>query len=107
LVKLEHRRTDNETSSGYRRHHEPGGCADRRKRICAECSASAEPNASTPVIANPKVNNQGAPAAGANSSTEGQAKSLIEAAGYTNVSALIKDKDGLWRGQASSVSLFN
>ena len=59
------------------------------------------PNASTPVIVNPKVNNPDAPAAGANSFTEGQAKSRIEAAGYTNVSALIKDKDGLWRGQAS------
>ena len=61
----------------------------------------ANPNAATPAIASPRVNNPGAPAAGANSFTEGQAKSHIEAAGYTSVSGLIKDKDGIWRGQAS------
>jgi hypothetical protein len=62
---------------------------------------SPNPNAGTAAIASPKVNTPGAPAAGANSFTEGQAKSRIEAAGYTNVSPLIKDKDGIWRGQAS------
>jgi len=61
----------------------------------------ANPNASTPAIANPNANNPGAPAAGANSFTEAQAKSRIEAAGYSNVSGLIKDKDGIWRGKAS------
>jgi len=30
-----------------------------------------------------------------------QAKSRIEAAGYTNVSSLTKDKDGVWRAMAS------
>ena len=30
-----------------------------------------------------------------------QAKSRIEAAGFTNVSGLMKDKDGIWRGTAS------
>ena len=44
----------------------------------------ANPNASTPAIANPNANNPGAPAAGANSFTEAQAKSRIEAAGYSN-----------------------
>jgi hypothetical protein len=61
----------------------------------------ANPNASTPAIATPNANNPGAPAAGANSFTEGQAKSHIESAGYSNVSGLIKDKDGIWRGKAS------
>ena len=61
----------------------------------------ANPDASTPAIASPNSNNPGAPAAGANSFTEGQAKSRIEAAGYSNVSGLIKDKDGVWRGKAS------
>ena len=37
----------------------------------------ANPNASTPAVANPNANNPGAPAAGANSFTEGQAKSRI------------------------------
>lgn len=40
------------------------------------------------------------PAAGANSFTEGQAKSRIEAAGFTNVSDLQKDDKGIWRGRA-------
>lgn len=61
----------------------------------------ANPNASTPAVANPNANNPGAPAAGANSFTEGQAKSRIEGAGYSNVSGLSKDKDGIWRGKAS------
>jgi len=61
----------------------------------------ANPNASTPAVANPNANNPGAPAAGANSFTEGQAKSRIEAAGYSNISGLTKDKDGIWRGKAS------
>lgn len=46
-------------------------------------------------------NNPGAPVAGANSFTEGQAKSRIEARGYTNVSDLKKDDSGVWRGKAT------
>ena len=61
----------------------------------------ANPNASTPAVASPSTTNPGAPAAGANSFTEGQAKSRIEAAGFSNVSGLMKDKDGIWRGTAS------
>jgi hypothetical protein len=49
---------------------------------------SANPNASAPAVASPKANNPGAPAAGANSFTEAQAKSRIEGAGYSNVSGL-------------------
>lgn len=46
-------------------------------------------------------NNSNRPVAGANSFTEGQAKSKIEEAGYTNVSSLKKDDNGVWRGKAS------
>lgn len=46
-------------------------------------------------------NNSNAPVAGRNSFTEGQAKSRIEGAGYTNVSALEKDANGVWRGKGS------
>ena len=46
-------------------------------------------------------NNSNAPVAGANSFTEGQAKSKIEEAGYSNVTALKKDDNGVWRGKAS------
>src|SRR4051812_41797569 len=41
-----------------------------------------------------------APVPGANSFTEGQARSRIEDAGYSNVSGLRKDDQGVWRGQA-------
>ncbi|WP_198379337.1 hypothetical protein [Roseomonas sp. KE2513] len=40
------------------------------------------------------------PAQGANSFTEGQARSRIEAAGYTGVQELKKDESGVWRGRA-------
>jgi putative membrane protein len=42
----------------------------------------------------------GRPNEGANSFTEGQAKSRIEARGYGSVSALKKDDGGIWRGKA-------
>jgi hypothetical protein len=45
-------------------------------------------------------NNPGAPVAGANSFTEGQARSRIESKGYTNLSGLKKDDKGVWRGTA-------
>ena len=45
-------------------------------------------------------NNPGAPVAGANSFTEGQAKSRIESNGFSNVSDLKKDDSGVWRGKA-------
>jgi hypothetical protein len=46
------------------------------------------------------VNNSNAPVAGANSFTESQAKSRIEAGGYSNVTELKKDDNGVWRGKA-------
>lgn len=38
---------------------------------------------------------------GANSFTEGQAKSRLEGAGFTNVTDLKKDDHGIWRGKAT------
>ena len=46
-------------------------------------------------------NNSDAPVAGRNSFTEGQAKSKIEDADFTNVTELTKDDNGVWRGKAS------
>ena len=43
----------------------------------------------------------GAPASGANSFTEGEAKARITKAGYSDVSALKQDDKGVWRGTAS------
>jgi hypothetical protein len=51
-------------------------------------------------INSPNQKNSNAPVAGANSFTEGQAKSRIEEAGYTAVSGLKKDDNGVWRGKA-------
>jgi hypothetical protein len=44
----------------------------------------------------------GAPLEGANSFTEDQARDRVLAAGYTDVSALSKDANGIWRGTARS-----
>ena len=41
----------------------------------------------------------GTPQPGANSFTEGQARSRIEAAGFSNVTDLTKDDQGIWRGR--------
>ena len=42
-----------------------------------------------------------AQAVAANSYTEGQARSAIESAGYTNVGTLTKSGTGLWQGPAT------
>ncbi len=68
-------------------------------------SAFAQPAANNNAPSNPAVkttegNNPGAPASGANSFTEGQAKARMEARGYASVSGLAKDNQGIWRGKA-------
>ena len=59
-------------------------------------------NAGSEVNASGTVNIVGLPALekGANSFTEGQAKSRIGGAGFTDVSPLKKDDQGIWRGTA-------
>jgi len=74
--------------------------------VMAATSASAQnpPAQSGPnnnAVNSSGQNNSNAPVAGRNSFTEGQAKSKIEGAGYTNVSELKKDDNGVWRGKAS------
>lgn len=44
--------------------------------------------------------NAAAPVPGANSFTESEAKSRLEAHGYTDVTALAKDDQSIWRGKA-------
>ena len=62
----------------------------------------ANPDANTPAVNTPNSpKNPNAPVQGANSFTEGQAKSRIENNGYTNVGGLKKDDQGVWRGQAT------
>ncbi|MDB5595894.1 MAG: hypothetical protein JWM36_2855 [Hyphomicrobiales bacterium] len=69
--------------------------------MAQSASPPANQKPSTPAISNADRNNSGAPAAGANSFTEGQAKLRIEGAGYSNVTSLAKDTDGVWRGKGS------
>jgi opacity protein-like surface antigen len=77
--------------------------------LCAALAASTAMAQTPPAksgpgnnaVNTPGQNNSNAPVAGRNSFTEGQAKSRIESAGYTNVSELKKDDNGVWRGKAS------
>ncbi len=57
----------------------------------------------SPVVSttSPDSTNPAAPVAGANSFTESQARSRLEAHGYTNVSALTEDDQSIWRGKAT------
>jgi opacity protein-like surface antigen len=62
----------------------------------------ANPKGDTPAVNAPNSPpNPGAPIAGANSFTEGQAKSRIESNGFSNVAELRKDDQGVWRGKAT------
>src|SRR3954463_4244107 len=66
-------------------------------------SAQTQPAQSGPnnnAVNSSGQNNSNAPVAGRNSFTEGQAKSKIVEAGYTNVTELKKDDAGVWRGKA-------
>lgn len=57
----------------------------------------------TPPAANTQAapTDANAPLPGANSFTEAQARSRIEQLGYTSVTGLAKDSDGVWRGKAT------
>lgn len=66
--------------------------------------AGQQPAAQSPqnaAIKSTSQNNSSVPVAGANSFTEGEARSRIQARGYSNVGSLTKDKDGIWRGTAT------
>ena len=61
----------------------------------------ANRDSKTPAVNTPNSPpNPGAPVGGANSFTEGQAKSRIETNGFSNVTDLKKDDKGVWRGKA-------
>ena len=69
--------------------------------LAALAISSAPVFAQTPAVKSPNATNPAAPVPGANSFTEGQAKSKIESQGFTNVSGLRKDDNGIWTGTAS------
>ena len=72
--------------------------------LVAAIAVSTSAFAQTPAVKSPNTNNPAAPVAGANSFTEGQAKSKIEASGYTDISNLKKDDSGVWTGTATKGS---
>jgi hypothetical protein len=63
-------------------------------------TSSGAPSSTPPAVSSPNTPNAQTPAPGANSFTEGQAKSRIESQGYSEVSGLKKDDQGVWRGKA-------
>ncbi|MBB4570753.1 hypothetical protein [Rhizobium leucaenae] len=58
----------------------------------------------TPAVATPDTTNPGAPVQGKNSFTESQAKSRMEKAGYTEITNLQLDDQGVWRASAKKGS---
>lgn len=61
----------------------------------------AENGPQNPAVKSMQDNNSATPVAGANSFTKSQAKSAIEAKGYTHVVKLKKDGNGVWRATAT------
>ena len=72
--------------------------------LCATIASAqnmpAQQGPANPAVKDMHQNNSDAPVAGANSFTQAQAKSQIEAKGYTHVAKLRKDEQGVWRGMA-------
>jgi putative membrane protein len=62
---------------------------------------SAATTSTTPAVATTDTANPSAPVPGANSFTEDQAKGRIQDAGFSDISKLAKDDQGIWRGQAT------
>jgi len=60
----------------------------------------AQQGPTNPAVKGAHDNNSSMPVIGANSFTMREAKSQIEAKGYTHVAKLKKDKSGVWRGVA-------
>ena len=64
----------------------------------ASAQTDSQNGPQNPAVKGMHDNNASAPVAGSNSFTESQARSQIEAKGYTHVAHLHKGKDGVWRG---------
>jgi len=67
----------------------------------AMAQPSTDPNASNPALKSPSDTASRPLAKGHNSFTEGEAKSRLEKAGYSDVTGLKLDQDGLWQAKAT------
>lgn len=87
-------------------------CVAAAATLLTACGPKAADDASGPVVAASETprnqavdttpgSGDAGPTPGANSFTEGQARSAIEAAGYASVGALTQDANGIWSGKAS------
>ncbi len=61
----------------------------------------AQPGPQNPAIKSTNENNASSPVAGANSFTKSEATKQIQLRGYTHVTKLKKDENGVWRGMAT------
>jgi len=79
-----------------------GGAAMAQEAPATQPSTPA-PSALMSSQASPDITNTNpaAPLAGANSFTQDQARARLGANGFTNIGALSKDANGVWRGQAT------
>jgi hypothetical protein len=66
----------------------------------AQTPPASSPSTNSPPMATAPSTDANAPLAGANSFTENQAKERMEKAGFTQVSNLKKDDQGIWRATA-------
>ena len=67
----------------------------------AYAQAPAQNGPQNPAVKGVHENNSATPVSGANSFTMSEAKSQIQAKGYTHITGLKKGKDGVWRGKAT------
>ncbi|WP_342363185.1 PepSY domain-containing protein [Terrarubrum flagellatum] len=77
---------------------QPTAPAAPAEKMAPPMGSANEPATTGSTPSKPDAN---APLAGANSFTQSQAKSRIEASGFSAVSELQKDEKGVWRGSAT------
>ena len=69
--------------------------------LAAPALAQTAPAKNNAAVKHAHTVDDGGARRGANSFTQAQAREHIVKSGFTNVSALVKDKDGVWRGTAT------
>ncbi len=67
----------------------------------AVAQTATHTGAHNPAIKDSDAAHVAAPASGANSFSEDQVRGRLTKAGYSSISRLAKDKDGVWRGTAA------
>lgn len=65
----------------------------------AQTTTAPAAEGDTPAVVTPDAMNSTAPVEGANSFTEAQAKERMEEAGYSEVSGLMLDGNGIWQAK--------